>query len=386
MASPLAAQMMRKQTGILPDGRAHPDVTAQIAATRGHGEPLPPAVREPMAAALGDGFSDVRVHTDALAASLARSVQARAFTTGADIYFGAGEFQPASSQGREMLAHELAHVVQQRGMPTSGPLTVSDPGDALEVQAEQVARSVSTRPSLSRVAAGQIQRLAEVDDDAKKLDFMISRFGAQAKKVFVNAKEDQIDASVRLLDEAWRKLYEPTSKLTLATAKTKPPAGELLKALGKTGTELNSPTAYQLLAGVMTATFDDDADHEYNYKPSVEAKVSLGTEWALEIIKNDAGAIEPEDKSLDHRVKSCTYENIVVTGADTGGTATALYTVQLTKPHKEVKPDGAPWELHAHVTKDGEVRFAHTKSNGKHYSVVNSWFEDNIPEEDRTWS
>jgi hypothetical protein len=129
--------------GLLAGGRVHPDVTAQISARRGRGTPLEPAVRESMSAALGDSFSDVRVHTDPLATALARSVQARAFTTGADIYFAGGEYSPGSSAGRQLLAHELTHVVQQRGAPTTGELTVSEPGDALEREAERTAGTIA---------------------------------------------------------------------------------------------------------------------------------------------------------------------------------------------------------------------------------------------------
>ena len=129
-------------SGLLEGGRVHPHVTAQIASRRGSGTPLEPAVRDRMSQALGDSFSDVRVHTDPLATALARSVEARAFTTGADIYFAGGEYSPHSSSGQQLLAHELTHVVQQRGAPTSGALTVSDPGGALEVEAEGAARAI----------------------------------------------------------------------------------------------------------------------------------------------------------------------------------------------------------------------------------------------------
>ena len=78
----------------------------------------------------------MRVHNDSTADALAQSVSARAFTTGSDVYFAAGEYQPGSSSGDELLSHELAHVVQQRDAPVTGPLTVSMPGDALENEAE----------------------------------------------------------------------------------------------------------------------------------------------------------------------------------------------------------------------------------------------------------
>jgi len=129
--------------GLLEGGRVHPAVGAQIAAERGRGAPLPADVREDMSRALGDSFGDVRVHTDPLAAALARSVQARAFTTGADIFFAGDSYEPGSAQGRALLAHELAHVVQQRGTPTSGDLRVSEPGDQLERDAERAAAAVA---------------------------------------------------------------------------------------------------------------------------------------------------------------------------------------------------------------------------------------------------
>ena len=132
----------RPGSGILEDGRVHPGVTAQIAAARGRGAPLDPALEAQASGALGDSFGDVRVHTDALAGALARSVEARAFTTGADIFFASGEFRPQSPSGRELIAHELTHVAQQRGAPVAGDMVVSQPGDALEREAERAARLV----------------------------------------------------------------------------------------------------------------------------------------------------------------------------------------------------------------------------------------------------
>jgi hypothetical protein len=126
--------------GIMPDGTAHPEVEAGISSARGGGASLDAGARERLAPSLGDDLADVRVHTDAGADSLARSVDARAFTTGSDVFFAAGQYQPSSSDGEQLLAHELAHVVQQRGAPTSGPLAVSQPGDALEQDADRVAQ------------------------------------------------------------------------------------------------------------------------------------------------------------------------------------------------------------------------------------------------------
>jgi hypothetical protein len=131
--------LARQGAGILPDGRAHPDVESAIAQTRGGGQKLDDSTREKVGGGLGDSLQDVRVHTDDHANSLAHSVSARAFTTGSDVYFAKGEHNPGSSEGQQLLAHELTHVVQQRGAATSGPLQVSQPGDALENEAEAAA-------------------------------------------------------------------------------------------------------------------------------------------------------------------------------------------------------------------------------------------------------
>jgi hypothetical protein len=128
--------------GIMPGGVVHPDVASTIAMTNGSGHTLDSDTRDRLAPHVGDPLTDVRVHTDTTADALARSVSARAFTTGTDVYFAAGEYRPGSSDGDSLLAHELTHVTQQRGAPTSGPLTVSEPGDAMETEADAVARGL----------------------------------------------------------------------------------------------------------------------------------------------------------------------------------------------------------------------------------------------------
>jgi hypothetical protein len=135
--------LARQGAGILPDGRAHPQVEAAIAQSKGGGQKLDHSSRDKIGDALGDPLDDVRVHTDDHANALASSVSARAFTTGTDVYFAKGEYSPGSSDGQQLLAHELTHVVQQRGAPSSGPLTVSQPGDALEQEAEAAAGDVT---------------------------------------------------------------------------------------------------------------------------------------------------------------------------------------------------------------------------------------------------
>jgi hypothetical protein len=92
-----------------------------IAALQGGGQPLPQSEQAFFEPRFGADFSRIRVHADRQAAETARAVNARAFTLGQDIVFGAGEYKPTASGGRKLLAHELAHVVQQGSKSNSMP-------------------------------------------------------------------------------------------------------------------------------------------------------------------------------------------------------------------------------------------------------------------------
>jgi hypothetical protein len=132
----------RPGDGLGPGGAVAPEVQSAIEGARGAGAGLDGALQERWTPHLGD-LGAVRLHTDATASRLASSVSARAFTVGSDVFFGAGEFRPHTAPGRALLAHELTHVAQQRGAPTSGPLSVTDPGDAVETEAEAVAADLA---------------------------------------------------------------------------------------------------------------------------------------------------------------------------------------------------------------------------------------------------
>jgi hypothetical protein len=93
---------------------------AAIGARRDSGQPLPAGERAFFESRLGTDLGRVRVHTDPEAARLSAGLSARAFTVGNDVFFGSGEYQPGSSSGRRLLAHELAHVLQQSGRNGAG--------------------------------------------------------------------------------------------------------------------------------------------------------------------------------------------------------------------------------------------------------------------------
>jgi len=90
-----------------------PDFEAQFNLLRGGGRPLPESVRTFFESRLGFDFSQVRIHTEARGVELARTLNARAFTVGQDVVFGAGQYATWTSAGQRLLAHELVHVIQQ---------------------------------------------------------------------------------------------------------------------------------------------------------------------------------------------------------------------------------------------------------------------------------
>lgn len=132
----------------------------------GGGAPLDGATRNFMESRLGQDFGDVRIHTGPKADESAKAINAKAYTVGSAVVFGDGVFSPDTASGKQTLAHELTHVVQQRsgpvaGSPAPGGIRLSDPADPFELAAERSASAVmagqapagavaSTGPSIQR--------------------------------------------------------------------------------------------------------------------------------------------------------------------------------------------------------------------------------------------
>ena len=118
------------------------------------GRPLENGLRQKTEASFGADFSGVRIHTGSAAGALARSIDAVAYTVGPHVVFGEGGYAPETPRGWRTLVHELTHVVQQSGLPLSdvgsgeAEVALSEPGDPLEREAEQVASGLE-RPQVS---------------------------------------------------------------------------------------------------------------------------------------------------------------------------------------------------------------------------------------------
>ncbi len=130
------------------------------------GLPLDPVTRGFMESRFHRDFSGVRVHTDAEAARSARDLHACAYTVGNQIVFGAGRYAPAAADGRHLLAHELAHTIQQRGLQArfDAPLDVTSAGQVLERQADQAADAALRGDAVPAIEASARPVIAREED------------------------------------------------------------------------------------------------------------------------------------------------------------------------------------------------------------------------------
>lgn len=141
------------------------------------GAPLDAGLGARFAATTGHDVSGVRVHTGPASDASANAIGARAYALGQDIHFAAGEYQPGTRSGDHLIAHEVAHTVQQRGGAAAAPqtkLTVSDPADAAEHEADAVADAVVTGTpmvGLSALLAPRPMTIARrAREDAPQMD------------------------------------------------------------------------------------------------------------------------------------------------------------------------------------------------------------------------
>jgi hypothetical protein len=111
----LQAKSILQRREAIAGGEASTDLDSAINRARGGGQPLDAGLQRSMGQAMGADFSGVKVHTDAQSDQLNQSIQAKAFTTGQDVFFRQGAYDPGSRGGQELIAHELTHVVQQSG-------------------------------------------------------------------------------------------------------------------------------------------------------------------------------------------------------------------------------------------------------------------------------
>jgi hypothetical protein len=178
--------------------RTVPPVVHEV--LRSPGQQLDTNTRNAVEPRFGHDFSRVRVHTDAKAAQSARAVDALAYTVGSDVVFGANRYSPETPDGQRLLAHELAHVVQQEGSreDVPGTLRLDSASDAPEKVADEAAKvygaeesslggsatlRVRHRLRSTRPATPTIQRAVSTwagDWDTDKYDIVKTKAGTES--------------------------------------------------------------------------------------------------------------------------------------------------------------------------------------------------------------
>ena len=221
--SSLGSMLFKHREGGEQESHADPEA---IRSELGSGQALDSSVQRRMQSAFGQDFAGVRVHTDAKARELSDGLNARAFTIGNDIAFGGEEYKPGTPVGDALIAHELAHVVQQGAGHSSGPMNKA-PGqsDQLEEDADLSAMGavVSTWTSakdglahisdkaIPRLRSGlRLQRCGKSDREKE-----IERLGAIQ---YGHMEQKRKDEEARLKKEA----EEEAKKKGLPPPKTEP--------------------------------------------------------------------------------------------------------------------------------------------------------------------
>lgn len=167
------------------------------------GRPMEPELRQDMEQRFGHDFSRVLMHSGGAAEQSSQEVNAHAYTVGRNIVFGAGEYAPGTEHGRQLLAHELTHVVQQRGAGQGGELTVGKDDDRRhEQEVSTIVREVSGIHAMpsgeARVAPSRLQR--DEKRDSKK---------ARQKKLAPPTRLDVVEKQQKVagLDAEWHPTF-----------------------------------------------------------------------------------------------------------------------------------------------------------------------------------
>jgi hypothetical protein len=186
-------------------------LVSELQRSQGNGQSLDPGARAKLEASMGVDLRNISIHTDARADRLARSVAAEAFTVGTDIYFRAARYDPRSRAGVQLLAHEITHAVQQSGGAVTGRqvssgLTVSDPSDGFEREADRSAALTMERMD-SAASGGAAAGLPRVQRRSNKNRLPLLARSADSmtlqRKVFT-------DTSVK----GWTVSFNPTAAVT----------------------------------------------------------------------------------------------------------------------------------------------------------------------------
>jgi len=272
------------------------EIEADITAARGRGQPLPDSVRSYLEPQLGHDFSQVHIHTDAEANKLSQQLGAEAFTTGNDVFFREGVYQPDSDSGRGLIAHELTHVVQQGAARVSRQAAeteeaAADPKEEAKSELKDVVDKIKTKlereymEALLRIA-GNCQALG-MEESAYKW-----------------AMEEAVEAASTMLEKKTAGLDVKSAKKEMVT--------ELLNAA----------------ADVMKLGGDDKA---------VESALKKALDWAEAQLASAMRKLETAPTKANAGEVAAKAAQVTLLGGDPAETWEALKTWEEESDNKEQK-------------------------------------------------
>jgi hypothetical protein len=272
--SSVGSMLFKRHEGGAAGGAGDP---AAIRSELGSGQALDGSVRRRMQSAFGEDFAGVRVHTDTRARELSAGMQARAFTIGSDIAFGAAEYQPGTPVGDALIAHELAHVVQQGGGIGAGGAQHKDgiESGALEEDADRSA--VGAVLKLWSGARGELSEVGQNATPRLRSGLRLQGCGSSPKKTAESSKD--VAGKPVALSGDWAK--------DVKAAQDKSDAAMML-ALVKKALE---PKYKVHVAGTSSSEKEDPADYEKS--PVINFDFSLNK-------KTRANSDEPVGDNVGH--------------------------------------------------------------------------------------
>jgi hypothetical protein len=180
----------------------------------GSGRALEPPLRKSMESRFGQDFGGVRIHDDSAAAQSAKAINAHAYTSGSHIYFGSGSYAPQSSDGQRLLAHELVHVVQQRGGNTPKLSSTVPSSDSKAIGSAASSPSISPQPAAVQrlTLSGEAGTLYECAKASKRSIINLAKFDVHSIADLLGIpKPERGDPSV--LDQVLMVLKHPCLQL-----------------------------------------------------------------------------------------------------------------------------------------------------------------------------
>lgn len=171
---------------------ASPGLTSQLNDLHGGGKSLPPTSRAFFEPRFMNDFSRVRIHDNNRAAEAAKSVNARAFTVGYDIAFAKGEYQPDTASGKKLLAHELTHVVQQKGQ--------SNINNAIEPKTVQQKLVVNRMPNEYLARAASPKEISVTDKGTGALAYPLGSIVSPSKVQYRYGLKWVVDGNIKDAD------------------------------------------------------------------------------------------------------------------------------------------------------------------------------------------